>query len=411
MSTSRKPLRILHIEYGIGFGGSVVSLSELIRGLTDAQRTESTVVTFQSPEVLGKLFPADAIVPLKPLLSYRTRDLVREFFSRTALRRVFRIPALKAYAVLDVAHDAFLARKLATIGRRIGADLVHVNNTWTTSGVQAARLLGVPCVVHFRGFEPAQPDTISQRYGQWVEHTVTRCIGISQAISESIVAFGVPRERVTTIHNPVSLEPYQTTAAVRESIRSRHGLHPEHLVVAVFGRLTAWKGQLELLQALAPILGDCPELRIMIVGDESDSDAREYGQGIRAFADAPEHRDRVVLTGYQHDVAGYYGASDIVVHCSREPEPFGRVVIEGMASGKPVVAMNEGGPPEIIAHDVDGLLVAPRDDAAMRVAIVRLRNDPALRARLGEAGRTTVATRFTPRAAAVHFLSALGLSE
>jgi glycosyltransferase involved in cell wall biosynthesis len=242
-----------------------------------------------------------------------------------------------------------------------------------------------------------------------VEHTVTRCIGISQAISESIVAFGVPRERVTTIHNPVSLEPYQTTAPVRESIRARHGLHPEHLVVAVFGRLTAWKGQLELLHALAPILGECPELRIMIVGDESDSDAREYGQGIRDFADAPEHGDRVVLAGYQHDVASYYGASDIVVHCSREPEPFGRVVIEGMASGKPVVAMNEGGPPEIIAHDVDGLLVAPRDDAAMRVVIVRLRNDPALRARLGEAGRTTVATRFTPRAAAVQFLNVLGI--
>jgi glycosyltransferase involved in cell wall biosynthesis len=90
-----------------------------------------------------------------------------------------------------------------------------------------------------------------------------------------------------------------------------------------------------------------------------------------------------------------------------QPEPFGRVVIEGMAAGKPVAAMNEGGPPEIVTDGTDGLLVAPRNAEAMRSALRRLRDEQGLARALGAEARVTVRRRFGPEASAARFLDAL----
>jgi glycosyltransferase involved in cell wall biosynthesis len=240
---------------------------------------------------------------------------------------------------------------------------------------------------------------------------VRRYIAISAAVAENAAACGTPSERMVIIHNPVTLESYQVSDAEREAVRREWGLAPTDLVVAVFGRITAWKGQLEFLEDVTPLLHAFPEMRILIVGDESDTDNPEYGRRVTALANSPELAGRVVLAGYQKQVPKYYAAADVIVHCSRAPEPFGRVVIEGMAAGKPVVAMREAGPLEIVTDGVDGLLVSPRDSEEMRDALTRLRNDPALRATLGTTARETVRARFSPAVSARRFLAAVSNTE
>lgn len=128
---------------------------------------------------------------------------------------------------------------------------------------------------------------------------------------------------------------------------------------------------------------------------------------MRQPAVSPAYAGQVVFAGYQEDVAAHYAASDLIVHCSVHPEPFGRVVVEGMAAGRPVIALDEGGPPEIITHNVDGLLAAPRNADAMCQALLRFRDDPGLAERLGAAARLTAQRRHSPEAAARQFLSAL----
>jgi glycosyltransferase involved in cell wall biosynthesis len=402
-------VRILHVDYGMGFGGSIVSLSELVRGLRAEADVHSTVVSFQPLEGLERLFPHAQVRRERLLLSYQERARLDQWLKRAQWRRVLRWPTFKVFAAIDALHDRWLARRLARIGRRCSATHVHANNGWSMSAVHAARALGVPCVVHFRGYEPSSLSGAERAAVNRRSRQVFRCIGIAPAVSASIVASGVPEAMVATVDNPVTLEQYEVPTAVRDTVRARHGLAPHAFVVGLFGRVIPFKGQLEFLDAIRPLMIEWPALHVLIVGDESDLDLGGYGQRVREAATHADMGGRVLLAGYQERVAEYYAACDAVVHCSVHPEPFGRVVIESMAAERPVVAMNEGGPPEIITHDVDGLLVAPRDGRAMCEALRRLRDEPLLRERLAVQGRETVRARYTPQAAARRFLTALGI--
>ena len=104
---------------------------------------------------------------------------------------------------------------------------------------------------------------------------------------------------------------------------------------------------------------------------------------------------RVHFEGFRDDVGAVMRSLDVVTHCSTDPEPFGRVVVEGMACARPVVAAAAGGVTEIINDGVDGLLYPMGDVRALSAAILRLLDDEELRLNLGAAGRRTVMERFT----------------
>jgi glycosyltransferase involved in cell wall biosynthesis len=103
----------------------------------------------------------------------------------------------------------------------------------------------------------------------------------------------------------------------------------------------------------------------------------------------------VEFRGFREDVAGELARLDILVHASLIPEPFGQVVVEGMAAGLPVVAPRAGGPSEVIEHDVTGLLYEPGDARALASCIGDLADDPGRRDRLGRAA-TAKARDFAP---------------
>jgi hypothetical protein len=107
--------------------------------------------------------------------------------------------------------------------------------------------------------------------------------------------------------------------------------------------------------------------------------------------------DRVFLTGYRANVADYVNALDVVIHASILPEPFGRVVLEGMALRKPVIGTRAGGVPDIIEDGTTGLLYTPGDDAALADCIARLVEDAKLRGSMGEAGYDRLVERFSVR--------------
>lgn len=386
------PIGLLHIEYGLGFGGSAVSLGELVRGLADLGGFTSTILTFKPPALTRGLFPGCQVLHWRVALTYQTREAFDAAVARWPFPGIWK----KGYALADWLHDLWLSFRIARLVRRRKVRVVHVNNGWEPSGIRAAAWAGARCVVHYRGFADPVSDPAAAPIAGRLGRVVTSCVGISEAVSRSIAASGVPATRIRTIHNPVDVSPFREAAARRDAIRERHGLGPTEVVAGVFGRITPWKGQRELLEALATITGECPALRLLVVGDDSDTHGHAYLDEIRRLAAGPQLAGRVIMAGYQADAPGYYAAVDMVVHCSIEPEPFGRVVIEGMAAGKPVVAMAEGGPPEIITHGADGLLVVPRDRAALAAAIERLAMDPDLRRQLGQGGLATVMARYSP---------------
>lgn len=396
-------MRILHIDYGLGFGGSIVSLSELVRGLKEVGGVTSTVVVNQAIAGVAHLLPGVPVSCVTPRLTYRHRGQLSQRLATAPARSLLTPLAMKGYALLDVLHDRWLSRQieLAAGGRQF--DLVHANNGWSPSALHVAKRLGVRCITHFRGFEQpsARPNPTLHAY----RDTVAACVGISPAVSESLVASGIPSALVHTIANPVTVEQYVVPEERTHELRREHGLVANDFVLGLFGRVIPWKGQLEFLQGVEPLLAEWPALKVMIVGDEADFDGNSYGMAVRALSAQPAYAGRVIFAGYQSQVAEYYALSDAVVHCSVLPEPFGRVVIEGMAAGRPVIAMNEGGPRSIVTHEVDGLLVAPRDAGAMNDALRRLRADAAWGVALGSRARETARTVYGPVASARAFLS------
>ena len=117
--------------------------------------------------------------------------------------------------------------------------------------------------------------------------------------------------------------------------------------------------------------------------------------GIEADIAARGLRDKVRTLGFRQDVQDLLGLIDVFVHSSRK-EPFGLGVLEAAAAGKPVVAFNDGGIPEIVVDGQTGFLVETGDRSALAAALLRLLGDGALARRMGEAGRERTAQHFRP---------------
>jgi glycosyltransferase involved in cell wall biosynthesis len=161
------------------------------------------------------------------------------------------------------------------------------------------------------------------------------------------------------------------------------------------GRLVPWKGQEVFLRALARVAPHVPNLKALIVGEPDPPTETAYLQQLLTLTQKLGLSDIVRFTGFQSDIPAVMASLDVLVHSSSSPEPFGIVVIEGMAAGKPVVATSAGGVLDIIKDGQSGLLVPPEDDRAMAEAILELARDQDLAVRMGAEARQRVVTRFT----------------
>jgi glycosyltransferase involved in cell wall biosynthesis len=152
--------------------------------------------------------------------------------------------------------------------------------------------------------------------------------------------------------------------------------------MAVFGRLHAWKGQQVAIDALAQLPADSA---LWIVGAPLFGE-HAFAAELEAQAARLGVASRVRFLGFRDDIPALMRAADLVVHTSTWPEPFGRVVVEGMLAGRPVVATAGGGVGEIVTDGVTGMVVPPSDAAALARAVAALRADPARAAAMAAAG-------------------------
>jgi glycosyltransferase involved in cell wall biosynthesis len=163
-------------------------------------------------------------------------------------------------------------------------------------------------------------------------------------------------------------------------------------VVLLPGRLTSWKGQTVLIEALARLSGR--NVCCVLVG--SDQGRRRYSAGLIRQAEALGVADRVRLVGECQDMPAALLLADVVVHASTQPEAFGRVVIEAQAMRRPVVASDLGAPIETVEHGVTGWRTPPGDAGALAAALeMALALPPEERQALGCRARAAVLRGYT----------------
>jgi glycosyltransferase involved in cell wall biosynthesis len=172
-------------------------------------------------------------------------------------------------------------------------------------------------------------------------------------------------------------------------------------MVGLVGRLAPWKGQHVFLDAFARAF-PADGARARIVGDALFGEDG-YRDSLHDQAVQLGIADRVEFRGFRPDVRAELAALDVLVHASVQPEPFGQVVVEGMAAGLAVIATDAGGPAEIVDRGRDGILVPPGDVEALAAGLRSLVEDPARRDELGRRARIS-ATRFRADAVVPRFV-------
>ena len=299
-------------------------------------------------------------------------------------------------AVLSVRRESGVGRFLVavpgailSIFRLIGAvaraDVVYANTQKAfVTGAIAAWLAGRPIVWHLHDIlSEAHFSRLSLKVVIWLSNRLaTRIIANSRATAEALIRAGGDAKRIRVIWNGIDSKPFDAvTDADASAFRSSLGLG-EVPLVGVFGRLAPWKAQHIMVEALRRL----PGVHVLVVGQALYGE-HNYEAELRQSVAEWGLADRVHFLGFRTDIPLLMRAVDVVVHTSIAPEPFGRVIVEGMMSGRPVVATAGGGPEEIIEDGISGVIVPPNDSGRLAAAIRSLLEPSVRRNRMVVAAR------------------------
>ena len=291
-------------------------------------------------------------------------------------------------------------RALHGLLKRERVRLVHSAFAWTHAlTAPAAHLARVPQVWfehgpvwsdRWRGVTSLFPTRAILVNSSWTLRAVRRSIHV--ASSYHVVPLSVDVDRL------------RPDAVARARFRARWSVTDDDVCVGIVGFLDPYKGQHVFLEAAQQVLARGQRAVFFLVGGPRAGAAAEYCAPyiarLHAMVAELGIESHVRFTGHVDVLDGALDGLDVVVNASVNPEPFGMTIIEAMAKGRPVIGPAEAGPKENISDGADGLLVPPGDVPALAQAMARLAGDPALRARMGVAGRRKAEERFHPRCSA-----------
>jgi glycosyltransferase involved in cell wall biosynthesis len=366
------PRSILFVDHTAELGGAEIALVRLL-GALDRSRFTPVVLLFSDGPLVGRLRALSVEVCIEPLartVTATSRDrvlgsLLRPGALLAAIGHLGRVVKFMRSRPFDLVHTTSLK-----------ADLL---------GGLAARFAGRRLVWHLHDrlaadYLPRRLADAMRFLARWLPH---RVLVNSQATLATLQPID-PR-RVRVVYPGVPGELLARGGANAEAASGQ--------VVGLVGRISPTKGQDVFVRAAASVLERFPRARFQIIGSALFGH-EAYEREVRLLA-AQLGAGQVEFLGFCEDVAGRIAALSILVHASPTPEPFGQVVVEAMAEGKPVVASKAGGIPEIVLDGETGYLVAPGDFRALAEKIVALLAEPEVARAMGERGRERVAARFT----------------
>ncbi len=368
--------RVLLAENTIrGLGGSYESLFVTASSL-DRRRFEPVVLFFQPNHFAEKLAAQGVRVLIRRSRQFWEREgyIEKAAGVRSKLPRRGLLGSLRRGIVslartisggLPMAWSVYRTLKNEHI------DILHTNNNLQRDSmmVLAGALAGIPVVAHERQLSRCS----------WLAAWLSARVDILVCISDAVLEFsGTNGARVRDrrrVYNAIE-------AASVEGVRPL--LPPGPKRVGIVGRIMPKKGQRYFIEAAALICREIPEVEFFVIGQATGED-KAYEAEAREVAQRLGLESRVRWTGHVNEPMGLMKSLDVIVHAAVEPEPFGRVIIEALALGRPMVATALGGPCEIIEDGLSGFLVPPADPSAIAEKVICLLRDTERIRRMGQA--------------------------
>ena len=364
LSRSVRASDVLFLNHSAELGGGELALFDLVRN-----RTGSKVILFSNGPLGEKLRVAAvpvSILDAGGVLNARRKD---------GVFKVLRLFPSLLMLVFRLAH------------KFRGARLVYANSQKAfVASALASKIVRRPLIWHLHDI--LTPEHFSREMLRITIALANRCashvIANSSGTAEAFRAAG-GETPVTVVHNGIAARPlplrpvrhFKTEATTREP------------VLGVFSRLAPWKGQHVVIRALTEL----PNCNLLVVGGALFNED-DYARSLRQLADELGVTNRVQFLGFIDDIWPIMDTVDLIIHSSTSPEPFGRVIVEGMLAGKPVIATAAGGALEIIENGVSGVLVPPDDAPALAASIKMLLANPAYAEALATTGRNLALSRF-----------------
>ncbi len=368
--TPRK--RILYLDHTAVLGGGELALLALVKEL-DRTRFHPVVLLFSHGPLLAELqaVAETHVLPMPQELADTRRE---------SMHTAEGLPWRKALSTV-----AFF-RALSRAVDDLRPDLIHTNSLKADlMGGLAARFHGVPLVWHIRDRidEDYLPARAVRVFRAACDTLPNGLIANSRATLESLHLR--PEKPAVVISSGIDLDPFVRSAAGAETLSAAIASGRE-LRVGLIGRICPWKGQEIFLRAAASLLQRRPGVRFFVIGAPLFGEVA-FESEMRRLAVELGIAGHVEFTGFQRNIPEWIASLDAVVHASTIPEPFGQVLVQGMAAGKPVIASEGGGPSEILRHRQTGYLVPRADPEQLARTILDVLAHPSAAGVVARAGQ------------------------
>ncbi len=380
------PRKVLHVMNSAS-GGAALSTLDLARALREVG-VESCAVCHDA----GRSADCDALQEgMRGEVEFHTLY----WWNRQIRTAWWKRPLFEAWQSLRTGKAHWSARAVAAAALRFGAELIHTNTLTTPEGGLAARRLGLPHAWHIRELVgPGRPFRFpveGPALARLLRRRASVVIANSNASAEHLRAL-LSGDFLRVVPNGIDVE---------EFARCEPPADRDHVVVAMVGNLTTKVKKHALFIDAAALVAPATSVEFRIYGDDpSRGGTRDGGPYVNSLVHQIGARGlagRLRLMGFESDRAAMMSAIDVLVH-PQEAESFGRIAVEAMAAGRPVVGARGGGIAEIVVDGESGLLAEPDDAAGLARCIEKLAADAGLRRRMGEAGRGRARERYSLQA-------------
>ena len=285
--------------------------------------------------------------------------------------------------MLNWVANFLTACRMAFLARSLGVVLIYTNTGGVVSGALAARLAGIKHIWHVR-------EEVSERPFEFkiIDRLSDQIIANSQATRKRFA--DQAQKKIAVVYNGFRVPP-GIADKDREDSKGKLGLSGQN-VLTLIGSIDERKGQKESVLAMPQILKHCPNTKLIFVGQSLPS-TKSYETEVKRMISSLGIQQSVLFYGFKENLDEVYSLTDIQIVPSRY-EAFGRVIVEGMLRGLPVIATNTGGIPEIIQDQKTGILIDVREPEVLAEAVIELFGNGNKRHQISQAARLSAINSF-----------------